>query len=58
MEQKVSRTKTEAKALAEQYMEWQPPRRKGGLSTWLASLLHRQRPDKVEEPEPIRPAFR
>lgn len=57
MEQKVSRTKAEAKTLADQYMEWQPPRRKRGITTWLASLFSR-RPKKVEEPQPARPAFR
>lgn len=58
MEQKVSRTKAEARALGEQYMEWQPPlhRRRSHPFAWLANLIHR-RPKQQEKPQPARLKF-
>lgn len=58
MEQKVSRTKAEAKALAEQYMEWQPPQRRPRWNpfAWLAILFHR-RPKQQDKPQPARMKF-
>lgn len=58
MEQRVAQAKAEAKALGDQYLEWQQPRRKGGRFAWLSRLLHRRPSQKVEEPQPARPAFR
>lgn len=59
MEEKVSRTKAETKALGEQYLQWQPPRRNARRFNWLARLLHRRRPAQDQaEPPPVRPAFR
>lgn len=57
MEQRVSERKAEAKALADQYLEWRPPRKAGPFS-WLAGLFRRRPPKRVEEPQPARPAFR
>lgn len=57
MEQKVAQTKAEAKALGDQYMEWQQPRRQGGRLSWLLRMFNR-RPAKQPKPTPSRPAFR
>ncbi len=58
MEQKVAQAKAEAKALGDQYLEWQPPRRKAGVFTRLARLLHWRPSKKVEEAQPAQPAYR
>ncbi len=59
MEEKVSRTKAEAKTLGDQYLQWQPPQRNVRRFAWLARLLRRRRPaQEATEPPPVRPAFR
>lgn len=58
MEQKVTQSKAEAKALGDRYLDWQPPRRKEGLLARLSSLLRRRPRRREEQPQPTGPAFR